>query len=167
MVINQQTHSLLFFCFCELFSQKEIKEKDQMSWDSMFLLALFMYILTNPVSLLYTLQATGVLWKTSLQRSSTVHLYQSPTTLPGSRPSSVTPPWLKPWASSYLSPSHDLNCRASRASTGNNFTPGHQVFNNITVYKMHVNWIMHMCYIKWAYARWGLWDDVKRGNMKN
>lgn len=100
-------------------------------------------------------QDTEVLWKTSLQRSSTVHLCQSPTTHPGSRPSSATRPWLTLSSPACPSRSPDQTYQGTKVSTGtcNNLTGGQQVnyrlkmpsFKRLSVNSWHCDQKCRLC----------------------
>ena len=90
-------------------------------------------------------QVTGVLWKTSLQRSSTVQLCQSPTTHPGSRPSLMTRPWLT------LSSQACLNLRLDQTYQGTRVLTGNKVESKSLIqYRWLRNEPVNICYFKWA-----------------
>lgn len=75
-------------------------------------------------------QGMEVLWKTSLQRSSTAQLCQSPTTHLGSRPSSTTRVWLTRSSPVCLCQSQKQIYPGIRASTGTRII-GYQVSQRV------------------------------------
>ena len=120
--------------------KKKKKKRKRKNGETKCLLFIFNHCLFCKLT-----QVTGVLWKTSLQRSSTVQLCQSPTTHPGSRPSLMTRPWLT------LSSQACLNLRLDQTYQGTRVLTGNKVESKSLIqYRWLRNEPVNICYFKWA-----------------